>query len=104
MFHTYKCKLVAIQDGQYMVYVFENLDEESTSERKYITCVRLPNWSYNDTIEIGEEGFLQCEFVTAGKTYYCVKTGEELPYQYSNCYFMNFIKIKEKINVKEFKF
>lgn len=43
MIVTIKCKLLAVQDGQYTIYVFDNLDEEYASQGKYITCTKLPN-------------------------------------------------------------
>ena len=87
-----------------MIYVFENLDEQLSSKMKYITCTRLPNWNYTDKLKINDVGFLQCEFVTAGADYYKVHSKTTEAYQYSNCYFNNFIKQKEEINEKEFKF
>ena len=52
-----KVKLIAIRDGQYTVYVFQEVD---TSE--YIMCTRLPNWRVPD-LELGTIGFLQYQIV-----------------------------------------
>lgn len=40
---TYLGEVVAIQPGQYTVYVFKNLDEKDNSLLRYITTTRLPN-------------------------------------------------------------
>lgn len=40
---TLKCKLVAVQDGIYTNYVFEDVDKELNSELKYIACTKPPN-------------------------------------------------------------
>ncbi len=43
MKQTIRGKLVAIQDGVYMNYVFQNLDETENSELRYITVTKCPN-------------------------------------------------------------
>ena len=101
---TLYCKLVAIQDGQYTVYVFENLNEESTSKSKYIMCTKLPNWEYSEILQTGDIGFLQCEFTISGESYYKTSTNSNEIYKYTNCYFINFIKEKDKTINKEFNF
>lgn len=40
---TYYGRLVAIQPGQYTLYVFKNLDEPDNSLLRYITVTKLPN-------------------------------------------------------------
>ncbi len=40
---TIRCKLVALKEGTYTIYVFENLDKDITDEYKYIMCTRVPN-------------------------------------------------------------
>lgn len=40
---TIHAKLVAIQEGQYTLYVFENLLEQDNSLEKFVMTVRLPN-------------------------------------------------------------
>ncbi len=104
MIVTLHCKLVGIQEGLYTTLVFDNLNEIETSINKYLSCTKVPNWIYNDKLEINDIGYLHCEFVKAGEEYYCVKSGEFSPYKYNNCYFINFIKEREKINITEFKF
>ena len=104
MIITKRCKLLAIQEGLYTIYVFENMDEELTSKFKYLSCTKLPNWIYNDRLEIGDEGFLHCEYVTAGDTYFKANSLKYEQYKYTNCYFVNFIKMKDKIEIKDIKF
>ena len=58
-----KVKLIAVRDGNYTVYVFQDVE---TFE--YIMCTRLPNWKIPD-IELGVEGFLQYQIVNAGDEY-----------------------------------
>ena len=102
---TLKCKLVAIQDGLYTSYVFEDLDKELNSDLKYITCTKLPNWNYNDVLNINDIGYLVCQFVEAGVSkWYNHITQEFQTYDYTSCYFINFIKIKDNTNIKEFNF
>ena len=103
---TLKCKICAIQDGLYTSIVFEDLNRELTDELKYIYCVKLPNWQYSDTLQINDVGYLQCQYVEAGKTeWYNSSTKQYDVYKYSNCYFINFIKIKDTLtNTKEFDF
>lgn len=102
---TLKCKLVAIQEGQYTNYVFEDLDKEFNSDLKYITCTKPPNWNYTEVINIGDIGYLQCEFVEAGiNKWYSSNEKQFIPYKYTNCYFINFIKKKDIISTKEFNF
>lgn len=40
---TLKAKLVAIQDGFYTNFVFQNLDEEENSIERYVTVTKCPN-------------------------------------------------------------
>ena len=40
---TYHGKIVAIQPGQYTVYVLKNLDEQDNSLFRYVTITKLPN-------------------------------------------------------------
>lgn len=44
------------------------------------------------------------DIVNAGEKYYRRDTGELVNYNYTANYFLNFIKEREKINNKEFKF
>ena len=100
---TFKVQLVAVSDEQYKQYVFKNLDEPENSFLRYITTVRCPNWE-GYSPEINDIGYIQCEYVEAGEDYFNRVTGEKNQYNYSNCYFISFIKDVEKIINKEFKF
>lgn len=40
---TVRGKIVAIQEGVYSNYVFQNLDEQESSEFRYITVTKCPN-------------------------------------------------------------
>jgi hypothetical protein len=53
---------------------------------------------------MGDIGYIQCEYVEAGEDYFNRATGETSQYNYSNCYFISFIKETKKDNNKEFKF
>lgn len=99
---TIRGKLVAKLDNQYTSMVFQNLDEPDNSLLRYITVTKLPNWS-GKMPEIGNVGFLECEYVNAGDEYYQRNTGSKELYKYNQCYFLNFIEDKEKVN-NEYKF
>lgn len=79
----------------YTTMVFEDL-EYKDSDFKYLTCVKFPNWNQGP-IHVGDEGFLQIKYLTAGKDKWF--DGESfVPYKYSNIQFLKFIKIKETEN------
>lgn len=100
---TFHAKMVAKQDDFYPIFVFQNLDEKENSLFKYLAVTLLPNW--NGRIpEIGEIGFLSCEYVDAGEEYYQRSTGSREQYQYTSCYFLNFIKEQEKQQTIDYKF
>lgn len=89
-----KVKLIAIRDGHYTVYVFQEVD---TSE--YIMCTRLPNWQVPD-VELGTIGFLQYQIVNAGDEY-ITPMGEKIYYKYANSYFINFVNNLDVIKNNE---
>ena len=89
-----KVKLIAIRDGQYTVYVFQEVD---TSE--YIMCTRLPNWKVPN-VELGDIGFLQYQIVNAGDEY-ITPMGEKIYYKYANSYFINFVNNLDVIKNNE---
>lgn len=101
---TVRGKIVAIQEGVYSNYVFQNLDEQESSEFRYITVTKCPNWQYFDTLKIGDEGFVTFEYAEAGKDYLDISTNTIKQYSYTAYYFMNFIKEINKDNTKEFQF
>lgn len=77
--------------------VFQNLDEPNNSLLRYITVTKLPNWTGINP-QIGDTGFLECEYVNAGDEYVQRNTGNKEVYKYTQCYFLNFIKEQEVIN------
>lgn len=99
---TFHGKLVASRDELYSLYVFQNLDENNNSLLRYITTTKLPNWT-GVSPEIGDTGFVECEYVDAGNEYYKRNSGNKETYKYTQCYFLNFIKDKEEID-NHFKF
>lgn len=40
---TFLGEIVAVQPGQYKMYVFKNLDEKDNSLLRYFTVTQLPN-------------------------------------------------------------
>lgn len=101
---TVRTKLVAVQEGIYTNYVFQNLEETENSKYRYITVTRCPNWQYNNKIKLGDVGFLEYEFAEEGQTYFDRTTEQAQTYRYTAFYFMNFIKEDKKDNTKEFNF
>ena len=95
--------MVAKQDDFYPLLVFQNLDERDNSLLKYVTVTLLPNWN-GKLPEIGENGFLSCEYVDAGEEYYQRSTGNKEQYKYTSCYFLNFIKEQQKQTSIDYKF
>ncbi len=100
---TYYGEVVAIQEGQYTLYVFKNLDEQNNSLLRYITVTKLPNWNCRD-LKVGDIGYVECDYVNAGDSYYQVSTGNTETYQYTVCYLINFIEKQEIITTKDFNF
>lgn len=90
-----KVKLLAIREGKYTIYVFQNLDIPG-----YIMCTRLPNWQV-PLININDVGFLKYQTVIAGEEYFDVQSQKNIKYNYSNIYFINFIDEKELIKNTE---
>lgn len=101
---TVRAKLVAVQEGVYTNYVFQNLEENENSRYRYITVTKCPNWQFNSKIHVGDSGFLEYEFAEAGDSYFDLGSESIQQYKYTACYFMNFIKEEKKDNQKEFKF
>ena len=76
---TFHGELVASRDELYSLYVFKNLDEKENSLLRYITVTRPPNWT--GTIpEIGDSGYIECEYVDAGDEYYKRDSGNKETY------------------------
>ena len=100
---TFLGHLVAIQPGQYTVYVFKNLDEPNNSLLRYFTVTKLPNWNCED-LQIDDVGYVECEYVNAGDIYFKSSTGNKERYNYTVCYLINFIEKQEQTKQKEFNF
>lgn len=100
---TLHVKLKAKQEGQYTLYVFEDLEQPSDSIDKYLTVVLLPNWC-GALPDINQQGYLTFEIASNGQEYLKRSTGETSTYNYDRNYFIAFIPEIEKNTVKEFKF
>ena len=101
--YTIQAKLVAKREGQYTVYVFQNLDEPDNSWDRYISVTRCPNWECFEEMNIGIEGYLTFEPVEAGSQYFDSHAEEYNFYKYSGIYFINFVKKQppqENIKIK----
>ena len=82
----------------YSTYVFKCLEEAPFGHR-YIMVTRLPNWQCSDP-NISDIGYLTYKEVEAGvDTWYCQETNQRIPYNYTNIYFIKFVK--EKDNYKK---
>lgn len=103
MIKTLHTELKVKQEGQYTLYIFEDLEQPKDSIDKYITVCKLPNWT-GTFPEIGDKGYLQIDIVNEGDPYYNRNTKEITNYNYTCNYFLTFLKEQEKINNKEFKF
>lgn len=94
---TLHAKLKAVyQDiGDYITYVFENLDFKDC-EYQYIMCVQFPNWN-QDPIEIGDIGYVNVRYVKEGISQWY--DGEKMNvYKYTNVIFLKFIKEQEQVD------
>jgi hypothetical protein len=100
---TFHGKVVAKNEGQYKLLVFQNLDENDDSFLRYVTTCVCPNWEgYIPTT--GDSGFVTCQYVHAGDSFTTSNLTKEY-YSYDNCYFLSFEKetiIQDQ--QKEFKF
>lgn len=100
---TFFGEVVAVRSSQYTMYVFKNLDEKDNSLLRYITVTQPPNWNI-PLLSIGTTGYVECEYVNAGESYYQVSTGETQTYNYTVCYLLNFIEKQPETETKDFKF
>lgn len=89
---TSHVKLLAKKEGNYIVYVFKNLTNNS-----YIMCTKLPNWQVPD-INIGDIGFLTTQLILAGEKYFDRTSNTSMFYRFSNIYFINFINEQKILN------
>ena len=90
---TVLAKLVAQEcDCGYTTYVFRKL-EETDEEKKYIMCIRYPNWNHRE-LKLGDIGFLYYTEVEAGiDTWY--DGTKMVPYKYNAIQFLKFIDLPE---------
>ena len=87
-----------IDIGNYITYVFENLDQTDVND-KYIMCVQFPNWNQSE-ISIGDIGYVNIRYVKEGVSQWY--DGDKMNvYKYTNVIFLKFIKEPEKVD-KEF--
>ena len=92
--YTIKCKLVAYEQDvfDYVTYVFKSLEENPGFGHHYVMVTRLPHWDHGP-IFIDDIGYLTYNEVEAGKDkWYCPETGQFVPYNYTNIYFVKFVK------------
>lgn len=101
---TIYCKILVIRNGQYLEIVVEDLNRSPTDDLKYVTVVRLPNWDTPNNIKIGDKGYLQFKWVKGGITQWFDKDVKDFKvYNYTNNYFINFFKEKDKCEQDKFK-
>lgn len=102
---TIYCKVLVIQDGQYIEMVVEDLNRDVTDDLKYVTVVKLPNWNVANTFEVGDIGYLQFQYVEGGVTQWFNKDLKDFEiYNYTNNYFINFFKQKDICKQDKFEF
>ena len=94
-------KAKSIDVGDYITYVFENLNYEDSKfhEDQFIMCVQFPNWNQPEIYK-GDKGYVNVRYVREGVSQWF--DGEKMNvYKYTNLVFLKFIKEPEKVN-KEF--
>lgn len=90
-----KLKAKYIDIGDYITYVFENLNAENPDDQ-YLMCVQFPNWNQSD-IEIDEIGYVNVRYVTEGISQWF--DGEKMNvYKYTNIIFLKFVKEPNIVN------
>ena len=91
---TIYCQLVAYEHDclGYITYVFKCLEPNPGFGHNYVMVTRLPNWDHRP-IDLEEIGYLTFNEVVAGKDkWYCPESGQFIPYNYTNIYFIKFVK------------
>ena len=90
---TIKAQLVAKEQDvlDYTTYVFKCLENNIPFGHKFCMMTRCPNWNHRD-IDIGEIGYVEYEEVHAGQEWYNPQTKTYTPYNYTNIYFIKFVK------------
>lgn len=94
---TRHCKVIEKEDGQYIHYIFKDLDDDS-----YYLVTQYPNWNQK-VINIGEEGYLTFYLIIAGKScwYDSKETLDFTPYKYTHLALVRFVKDSSKIIKKD---
>ena len=97
---TIYCELILAEHDLmgYTTYVFKCLENNVPFGHTYIMVTRLPNWNHRE-LDIGEIGYLTYKEVTAGEDkWYNTQTDEFVPYNYTNIYFIKFVKKQDNSN------
>ena len=90
---TVYCQLVASETDimGYTTYVFKNL-EDAPFGHKYLMITRMPRWEHREW-DLGEIGYVTYNEVIAGvDKWYSPDTGQMIPYNYTNIYFIKFVR------------
>ena len=86
----------AMDIGNYITYVFENLNYKDY-DTQYVMCVQFPNWNQGE-IAIGDVGYVNVRYVKEGISQWY--DGEKMNvYKYTNVVFLKFVKEQEIVNV-----
>lgn len=93
---TIKAQLVAKENDllDYTTYVFKCLENNIPFGHHYCMMTRCQNWNHRD-IDVGEIGYVEYEEVKAGDTWFNPQTNTYVPYNYTNIYFIKFVKEKD---------
>ena len=100
---TIYSQLVACENDAlgYTTYVFKCLETNPGFGHNYVMVTRLPNWDHKE-LDIGKIGYLTYSEVEAGKDkWFCPKTGQFIPYNYTNIYFIKFVEEKTDNSKKD---
>lgn len=103
-YFTIRCRILAINKGQYTELIVENLNRDLSDWYRYISIVYLPNWQ-TSLPKLGDIGYLTYQSVTAGSSYWfnTVTNTKEL-YKESENYFINFIQEQDLCKQDKFDF
>ena len=82
----------------YITYVFKSLEPDAPFGSRYLMLTRCPNWDAKP-INIGDKGYVTYDYVKAGiDKWFCPETGQMIPYNYTNIYFIKFVKKPDNLN------
>ena len=97
---TIYCELILAEHDLmgYTTYVFKCLENNVPFGHTYTMVTRLPNWNHRE-LDIGEIGYLTYKEVTAGEDkWYDQTKGKFIPYNYTNIYFVKFVRKQDNSN------